>query len=185
MKPPSKDKVFTVEEYIRHEWTAERPSDFIDGLLYEIPGAKDINNEVSGNIICIFMKRLKNTGYQVYAHDIKVKIFGENKYYYPEVFITKEKEIEANNYIKSEPVLIVEVVSETSHVNDYVNKYIDYTKIPSLLYYIIVEPETSLITCYSRTESGEWFTTKLIKPEDSIHLEALGLSFSLKEVYGI
>ena len=81
--------------------------------------------------------------------------------------------------------MIVEVVSETSQVNDYVDKYIDYTKIPSLLYYIIVEPETSLITCYSRTETSDWFTTKLTKPQDSIHLEELGLSLSLKEVYGI
>ncbi|MCY7423114.1 MAG: Uma2 family endonuclease [Chitinophagaceae bacterium] len=185
MKRPSYDKVFSVEEYIRYEWTAGRPSDFIDGLLFEIPGSKDVNNEVTGNVFCILMERLINTDYQVYAHDVKVKIFGENKYYYPDLFITKEEKTDANRYIKFEPLLIVEVVSESSQVNDYVDKYIDYTKIPSLLYYIIVEPETSLITCYSKAETGEWFTTKLTKPENSIQLDALEISFTLKEVYGV
>jgi Uma2 family endonuclease len=129
------------------------------------------------------MKRLKKTVYQVYAHDVKLKIFGENKYYYPDLFITKEEKTDANRYIKSEPVLIVEVVSESSQVSDYVDKYIDYTKIPSLLYYIIVEPESSLITCYGKSEQSNWQTIKYTRQDDLISLEKLEVTFTLKEVY--
>ncbi len=183
MRFVTSDKIYSVEEYIQHEWSALARSEFINGQLFEMPGEKDINNEIAGNLYILFSSLLKALGYFVYSHDVKVRIFGENKYYYPDVFVTNEAKTENNRYIKHEPVLIVEVVSESTQVNDYVDKYIDYTKIPSLQYYIIVEPETTLITCYTKSENGEWHTTKYTKGEDEIKLESLNIAFQLKEVY--
>ncbi len=183
MRTVTSDKIYTVQEYIQHEWSAPARSEFINGQLFKMPGEKDINNEIAGNLYILFSTLLKTLGYFIYSHDVKVKIFGENKYYYPDVFVTKEVKTKDNQYIKSEPVLIVEVVSETSQVTDYVDKYIDYTKIPSLKYYLIVEPETTLITCYLRGENGEWHTTKYTKPEDQIKLESLEVVFQLNQVY--
>lgn len=177
------DNIITVEEYIRNEWMAERPSDFIDGDLFEIPGAKDINNKIAGKVLFILMMALKGTVHHVYAFDVKVKITGEHRYYYPEIFVTKEQETEENQYIKNEPVLIVEVVSIESQIKDYVDKYIDYTKIPSLQYYLIVEPETVLITCYARNEQGTWQTEKYTKLSDTVILPALNTSFTLQQIY--
>jgi len=183
MRTGTLNKVFTVEEYIQHEWHASARSEFINGQLFEMPGEKDINNEIAGNLYILLSTLLKSFGYFVYAHDVKVKIFGENKYYYPDVFVTKEAKTAINQYIKSEPVLIVEVVSETSQVNDYVDKYIDYKKIPSLQYYLIVEPETLLISCYTRREQSEWITSKFTRQEDEVRLDILGISFNVMDVY--
>ena len=183
MRSVTSDKIFTVEEYIQHELKSQVRSEFINGQLFEMPGEKDINNSIALKIAFLFMQFLAEKGYQIYAHDVKVKIFGENKYYYPDVFVTKETKTESNKYIKSEPVLIVEVVSETTQVNDYVDKYIDYTKIPSLQYYLIIEPETFLITCYKRGENGEWITSKYTRSDDVIKLDTLNVSFQLKQVY--
>lgn len=183
MRIDTLNKKFTVEEYIQHELKSEVRSEFINGQLFEMAGEKDINNEIAGNLYILLSTLLKSLGYFVYSHDLKVKIFGENKYYYPDVFITKELKTESNKYIKSEPVLIIEVVSETSQVNDYVDKYIAYTKVPSLQYYMIIEPETTLITCYKRGENSEWITSKYTRPEDIIKLEVLDISFQVKQVY--
>ena len=99
------------------------------------------------------------------------------------MFVTKELKNENNKYIKNEPELIVEVVSESSQVNDYVDKFIDYTKIPSLLYYLIVEPETLLLTVYAKSDNGGWQAIKYTKPNDIVHLEKLEVSFTLQQVY--
>jgi Uma2 family endonuclease len=82
MRSATSDKIFTVDEYIRHELIAGRRSEFINGQLFEMPGEKDINNEIAGNLYILLSSLLKSLGYFVYAHDVKVKIFGENKYYY-------------------------------------------------------------------------------------------------------
>lgn len=183
MRVKTSNKNYTVEEYIQHELKSEVRSEFINGQLFEMPGEKDINNEIALRIAFLLMQLLKEKGYEIYAHDIKVKIFGEDKYYYPDVFVTKELKTVSNKYIKSEPSLIAEVVSETSQVNDYVDKYIAYTKIPSLQYYIIIEPETTLITCYKRDENGEWITSKYTQLEDVIKLGTLDISLQVKQVY--
>ena len=179
----SKNKIYSVEEYIEHELKSNVRSEFINGQLYEMAGEKDINNKLALKIAFLLMQLLNEKGYEIYAHDIKVKIFGENKYYYPDVFVTRELSRKENEYIKSEPELIVEVVSETSQVNDYVDKYIAYTKIPSLKYYLIIEPETTLITCYKKGENAEWITSKYTRPDEVIQLDAFGVSFQLKQVY--
>ena len=183
MHVATSDKKYSVEEYITHELKSPVRSEFINGQLFEMAGEKDINNKIALRIAFLLMQFLEEKGYEVYAHDVKVKIFEEEKYYYPDVFVTREPDTEANEYIKSEPVLIAEVVSETSQINDYVDKYIAYTKIPSLLYYMIIEPETTLITCYKKDENGEWITTKHIHPEDNVRLDALDISLPLQKIY--
>jgi len=64
------------------------------------------------------------------------------KYFYPDVFATKEMRTQENEYIKYEPEIIIEVISPLTHITDTVDKYIAYTSIRSLKYYLIVEPET-------------------------------------------
>ena len=114
---------------------------------------------------------------------MKVAIPGGNKYYYPDVFVTKEQQTNNNRYIKYEPEIIVEVVSETSQVTDYVDKYIDYTKIPSLTYYLIAEPETILLTVYEKDESGKWIAHKYTRPDERVKFEKFDIEFPLREIY--
>jgi Uma2 family endonuclease len=176
-------KTYTVEEYIRFEWQSERRHEFINGKLFEMPGEKDINNQIAGLIYILLINFLKDKGYQLYNHDVKVAVPGEKKFYYPDVFATKEERSTRNQYIKYEPEIIVEVVSETTQVTDYVDKYIDYTKIPSLTYYIIAEPETTLITVYEKEETGNWIARKFTNHEDVITLDKTGIEFRVKNIY--
>ena len=178
------DKIFTVADYIQFEWAAQSRHEFINGQLFEMPGEKDINNEMAGVFYILLLNFLKEKGYNVYNHDVKVGLPGEAKYYYPDVFVTKEERTENNIYIKYQPELIVEVVSESSQINDYVDKYISYTKIPSLQYYIIVEPETTLITLYA-LENGAWVTHKYTNKNDLVQLPYFGIGFIVKDVYPV
>lgn len=183
MRNAVNDRIYTVEEYIQHELSSERRHEFINGQLFEMPGEKDINNEIAFGITLLLHNFLKSKGYFNYTHDVKVAIPGGNKFYYPDAFFTKEEKNDNNRYIKYEPEIIVEVVSETTQVTDYVDKYIDYTKISSLAYYIIVEPETILITVYQRDETGKWIAQKYTRYEDVVKLEKFQIEFAVKEVY--
>ena len=116
MRTAESDKIFTLEEYIQYELASERRHEFINGQLFEMPGEKDINNEIAFMISVLLSSFLKEKGYVVYNHDVKLAIPNENKYYYPDVFLTKEERNESNRYIKYQPEIIVEVVSETTQV---------------------------------------------------------------------
>ena len=75
-------------------------------------------------------------------NDVKVAAADGVKYFDPDVFATKEIRTEKNQYIKYEPEILVEVISPSTHTTDTVDKYIAYTSIPSLKYYLIAEPAT-------------------------------------------
>jgi len=183
MRNAVNDKIYTVEEYIQYELKSDRRHEFINGQLFEMPGEKDINNQMAGLIYILLIQFLKSKGYQVYNHDVKVAIPDGRKFYYPDVFATKEEKSLDNQYIKYTPEIIVEVVSESTQVTDYVDKYIDYTKITSLRYYIIIEPETVLITVYEKDETGNWFARKYTNINDAVKLEKLQTEFLVKDIY--
>jgi Uma2 family endonuclease len=176
--------MITIEEYIKSEWRAEKRHEYLNGVLIEIPQSDDTHNEFVGNIFFALHEKLRKANYQVYGINIKVLIPGPTKIFYPDLFATKEPRTHQNQYIKNEPELILEVVSPCTHSHDYIDKYIEYTKIPSLHYYLIVEPETILITMYARTAEG-WEVQKFTKLTDEISLPALGASLFLKDIYAV
>jgi Uma2 family endonuclease len=176
--------VVTIEEYIKSEWIAENRHEFADGVLIEIPQSDDTHNQIAGNIGLCIANKIKNAGYQLYLIDIKVATPDLLKIFYPDVMVTNEPRTQENAYIKKAPVLLAEVVSPGSHSHDYIDKYIEYTKIPSLQYYLIVEPETILITMYARTEQG-WEVQKFTEIADEISLPALGARLLLQDIYAL
>jgi Uma2 family endonuclease len=173
----------TVEDYVQFELTAPCRHEYIDGQLIPIPGEQDINNEIAGAIYVLLVSLLSSHSFKVYNHDVKVVIPGSERIYYPDVFATNEPRTEANRYIKHAPAIIAEVVSPHSRIKDTVDKYIDYTKIPELQYYLVVEPETTSITCYSRSQGGEWHADLYTRLSDVIDLPLLGVSLALSVVY--
>jgi Uma2 family endonuclease len=175
----------SVEEYIQLELKSERRHEFINGQLIEMPGEKAINNKIAGFVYIFLMNHLFSRGYEVFTHDVKLSDFGGNKYFYPDVFATKEQETEKNQYIKYEPEIIVEVISPTTHITDTVDKYIAYTAIPSLKYYLIVEPETVYVTLFSKNAEGKWEAMSYMRNTNVLALPQLGIDLPLNEVYKV
>ena len=56
----------TVEEYIKLALQTERRHEFINGQLIEMPGEKDINNQIALYISLFFVQNLFPKGFQVY-----------------------------------------------------------------------------------------------------------------------
>jgi Uma2 family endonuclease len=173
----------TVEEYIQYELKAACRHEYINGQLFEMPGEKRTNNRVALNISIHFVQQLRPKGYEIFNYEMKVANQARNKFFYPDVFVTKEPQTEANEYIQYEPELIVEVISPSSRITDTVDKYIEYSAIPSLKYYLIVEPEVNYITLYAKNEAGRWEATLYASLNDVIPLPLLDISLPLQEVY--
>jgi len=73
-----------------------------------------------------------------------------------------------------DPVIVVEVVSPSSHKRDSGTKLEDYFRIPSVRHYLIVKTENKAIIHHRRDETGEIFTH--ILREGVLHLDPPGLT---------
>lgn len=78
----------------------------------------------------------------------------------------------------------MEVISPSSYIIDKVDKYIAYTQIPSLKYYLIVEPETVYVSLYSKNAGGKWEVMTYVRKADAVPLPLLELQLPLTDVYG-
>jgi Uma2 family endonuclease len=107
----TQEKLMTIKEYEEHQLTCESRHEYDNGHLYQVPDETDTENLTASAFVHLFYETLRKQGYHIYAHAVRIAIPNEPKFYYPDVFITKEAKTENNEYVKYEPELIVEVTS--------------------------------------------------------------------------
>jgi Uma2 family endonuclease len=185
MKAIELNRIYTVQEYFLLEESSEIRHEFINGNLIEMSGASREHHFICQNILLALLATVKQLGYKVYMENMKVQIANENQFYYPDIFITKEPETDDNRYVQFQPDLIVEVLSNTTRTKDMVDKFIQYRKINTLSYYLVVEPEKCLVLCHTKNEVGEWDMTSFTKYEETIQLSTLNTAIAVKDIYGL
>ena len=177
------EKEMTEQEYIKFEQGSEIRHEYINGKLINMPGESTFHNEVAFNITVAMKTLLKPKGYSIYMEDVKIKLPAENKYFYPDVFATKEDKDHTNPYLCYYPEIIFEVLSDSTRKYDMVDKFINYQKFNSLQYYILVEPEKTHIIVYSRNNQGDWEADVYWEKEDRISLPVLEIEVLAGEFY--
>ncbi len=173
------DKPMTEDEYFLFEEKSMVKHELINGNLYEMSGVSIFHNDICGNIFFLMRTFLKDTHWKIGLENFKVKT-PEGNYFYPDIMICENKPAK---YYAEKPVLIIEVLSETTRKFDLIDKFIQYQKFETLEYYLCVEPEQQVIIFNYKTESGEWMAETFTKDESVINLPKLNISFTLKEVY--
>lgn len=178
-----KNKLYTVEEYFKLEESSELRHEFINGQLFEMSGASKKHHLTIQRIERYLATLFEPKNYLIYRETMKVKIYNEQKYYYPDIFITKETSMESEPYACYEPELIVEVSSESTFKFDAIDKLIAYQKIPLLKYYLIVDPENTEVVVYTKDNEGGWLSEAFRLKEDKIQLKKLDAELPLNIIY--
>ena len=176
-------KTHSVEEYFSIEESGEVRHEFINGNLIAMSGASREHHKICKNLLRILEDLLEIEGYEVFIENMKIKIPDESYYYYPDIFISKEKQTDDNKYVQFEPELIVEVLSETTRVKDMTDKFIQYRKINSLDYYLLIEPEKYLVLLNFKNKNGDWEMTSFTQKEEVISLPKLNVTLKMKDIY--
>ncbi len=177
------NKIYTPREYFLLDEAGDIRHEFKDGILIEVPDESREHHFICQNILQLLDDLFDTTPYEIYIGSMKVKIENENQYFYPDIFITKESETDENRYVQFKPELIIEVLSETTRTKDLVDKFIQYRKINTLNYYLIVEPQKCLVLCNSKDDEGEWNTASYIKPDEIIELSRFDIALPLEKIY--
>lgn len=177
------NKIYTVAEYFAMEESGEIRHEYVNGNLIEMSGASREHHRICKKLLRLFEDLLNNKGFEVFMENMKVKVTEENRYYYPDIFVTKESQTEENKYVQFEPELIAEVLSEATRVKDMTDKFIQYRKIPYLKYYLLVEPEKTLILVNYKNDAGDWEMNSYTRMEEIIDLPGLGITFGLDNIY--
>ncbi len=85
---------------------------------------------------------------------------------------------------RTNPTLIVEVMSESSRQADQGSKFLQYTEIASLRDYVLIEQDFPLLILHSRDTFREpWRTTTHTQLAESVSFPSVGVEVVLGELY--
>jgi Uma2 family endonuclease len=159
----------TVDEFLEWEKHQDVRHEFIEGQVFAMVGTTMAHNVIAGNIQALLHAQLRGRGCRVFASDMKVQL--KNRFYYPDVLISCEK-FDAKKLFVTEPVLIVEVLSDSTATTDKREKLTGYQRLRSLQCYLLVSQNERLVTVYMKDEGENWLVTTL-QDEACLDLAAL------------
>jgi Uma2 family endonuclease len=176
-------RIYSVEEYFEIENHSEIRHEFEDGLLIPMPGETLNANEIAGNISASLRRELRKNGFRIFTHDIRTIVHERRLYRYPDVVVSASNTIKDIRNV-TEPVLVVEVLSESTEDIDRNKKFRQYTALPSLQYYLMIHQDMALIEFYQRKENSKTFEFNFFdRLSETINLPVLGTSISMEDIY--
>lgn len=175
----------TPEEYLTVERKALTKSEYLNGEIFPTPGASREHNLICVNISTSLNTQLRQSVYEVYAGDMRVRVNPTGLYTYPDVTVVcSEPQFEdAEVDILLNPTLIVEVLSPSTEDYDRGGKFEHYRTLPSLQEYLLVAQDRCHIVYYTRQDNGTWLLSETARIEDHLHLPSIDCTLSLTEIY--
>ena len=180
---PNYQHKWTVEEYLAYEEEVGIRHEYIDGEIYAMTGGTPDHSGIAANGVGELRSQLRGKSCRVFTSDLKVKV-SEIKYLYPDFSVicgdiqfADEKKIMVTN-----PILVAEVISDTSEKYDKITKSEYYRSIPSLNYYLIIDQNRVHVQVYTLQDNG-WLLQEFTQREQSIPLDVIDVTLSVDELY--
>ncbi len=177
-------KKISAEEYFRIEETSEVKHEYFQGDMYAMAGAGSGHNLIVSNLIRALGNQLRTSPCLVYPSDMRVQLNENSHYTYPDVTIVCDEPVFLNDRKNTllNPMMIFEVLSESTELYDRGKKFQAYRSISSLRNYILVSSESRQIEVFSRNADGLWLILDL-KTEGKIQIPYLDCELAFDEVY--
>ncbi len=178
------DKKITIDEYLEKERLSDSRSEFIAGEVFPFTGASFIHNLIVSNLSHL-LTQLLDESYYVMTADLKLWIPSKQAFVYPDVMvISGEPEFQADNQdILTNPICVIEVLSESTKNYDRGEKFEMYRSVPSIQEYILVDQERIHIEQFIRNERLNWELMEYNSIEGNFVLSSLHIEFNFFDVY--
>jgi len=176
----------TTEEYLKFERASEIKHEYYDGEIFAMTGAKVNHNRIGSNINRCLGNQLADRSCDVFLSDMRVKIQKVDKYTYPDVVVAcGDLELEDEKFdTLLNPVVIIEILSNSTELYDRAEKFAHYRLIPSLQEYILVSQYHCKVEKFIRGDDGIW---RIFDPytniDTKIKLESIDCQLLLSEIY--
>ncbi len=171
----------SVAEYLDSEKDSPVRHEYVDGQMYAMASASDRHNRIALNLASRLNDHLNSGPCEVFIAAMKV-IVDPVVYYYPDVVVTCDPP-SGDPYVRTQPHLIIEVVSPSTERIDRHEKAFAYRRVPSLQEYILVLQDRMQVEVYRRPSGDEWTREIFAQPEEQVHFTSVGLTLRVRDMY--
>ena len=90
------------------------------------------------------------------------------------------EKLDSKNVFTECPILIIEIVSDSTRIMDNITKFITYQKIPTLKEYILIEQDFAHVQVFSR--QNNWRGRVYLIGEE-VRFESINLILAVEKIY--
>lgn len=175
---------FTVEQYLALERKADFKSEFCDGFIIAMAGASRAHSLIAGNLHGEIRTQLKGRPCEVYMSDMRVRVNPTGLFTYPDVVAVcgETRFLDDKGDTLLNPMLIVEVLSDSTEAYDRGGKFMHYRRLESLREYVLVSQDKVLVERFTR-QGDEWLLTEFRNLDDTLRLASIDCAVSSREIY--
>ena len=171
------------DEFLAMERASETKHELWDGEVFAMAGASLAHNLIVANVVGTLRETLRDRDCVVLPSDMKVRIPTRSGYAYPDATVVCGEIAFHDDHqdVVLNPLVLVEVLSESTERFDRGRKFAGYRTLPTLQEYLLVSQSQRLIERYHRLDEGRWELAD--HRAGAIRLSALGVELSVDEVY--
>jgi Uma2 family endonuclease len=185
MQPQEQVVFYTPEAYLSLEERAEFKSEYYQGEIFSMAGASLNHNRIVRNLLVGLSRAVAQQPYEVFANDVKVWIPQANAYTYPDVLLLAEPPqfAEKRNDTVTNPLIIIEVLSDSTKDFDRSGKFELYRTLPSLREYILVHQDKIQLEQFIKQSEKQWLMREYDTEETALEFTNVPIQVTLADMY--
>lgn len=178
-------KFYSAEEYLLFEETAEEKHEYENGEIFAMSGGSYRHGLIAGNFLRRLQELLDSKNCTAVGSDVKVDAAEHKSYVYPDAMvICGRPEFAAGRQdVVRNPVLIVEVLSDSTESYDRGRKFKKYQSLPAFREYVLVSQTEPVVETYFRQDDHQWLYTLTEGMDATIRLQTIDSQISLGAIY--
>ena len=180
------DTHLSLDEYNQLEEENNWRYEYHDGTVVAMAGGDPKHSGVASNMLGILYGALLSKDCSPLNSDTKYYVASVNKSYYPDVSVVcgPSERSEQDRRALTNPILLVEVLSESTAAGDRGEKFEAYSQLPSLREYVLIEQNKRVVQTYYRESPQHLWEMQWFKGEEAtVDLRSLDVSLPLSALY--
>ena len=178
------ERRLTAEEYLAIERETEFRSEYLKGEMFAMPATNRVHNLITGNLCGELTRQFKCRTEEVYATNMRVRI-PSGLYTYPDVVVVCGSPKFDDDHVDTllNPLVLIEVLSESTADYDRGTKFKHYRQITSLREYVLVDQEAAQLEHFALGDDGKWSLTEIVGLDQVLKLNSIECQIPLSEIY--
>ena len=173
------------KEYLEFDRASDIKHEYFNGQIFAMTGAKKNHNLINTSLTANLVNRIGNSTCRVFSNDMRVKIESESGYAYPDIAVAcGNLEFEDDQLdTLTNPIVIMEILSDATEAYDRGDKFAYYRAIPTLQEYILVSQNKCRVEQFIRKEGGMWGMFHYENRGQIIKIESIDCAVPLSDIY--
>ncbi|MGH7493750.1 MAG: Uma2 family endonuclease [bacterium] len=178
-------KYLTPEEYLVREEIATHKSEYYQGEIFAMAGNTIDHNRIVRNLTEQLNRSFENKNCEAFNENVRLCIDTMQFFAYPDILVVRGKIefYENRRDTLLNPILIVEVLSDSTENYDRGQKFKFYRSVPTMREYLLIDQYKIRLEQFSLGQQGKWMLSDYDGAEAILYCTSIDFQIPLREIY--